>query len=160
MIVTYHSLAAIRARYVDKKIVLTSGTFDLLHVGHVRYLNGVKSYGDIVVVMLSGDDRIKARKGPQRPIIPESDRAQMLNALKVVDYVFLDPSKLPPDQIDPIHAHVVASLQPNTYVTDGEDIRFSSIMDKTKVAILPRADSGEHASTTAIIAHIIASLPD
>lgn len=156
MIVTLNGLAGIRARYIDKKIVLTSGTFDLFHVGHLRYLNSVKTYGDVVIVMLSGDDRIRARKGLKRPIIPEADRAQILDALKVVDYVFIDPSELPPDQIDPIHAEIVARLQPDMYVTDGDDIRFSSIMAKSKLAILPRADSGEHASTTAIIAHIVA----
>jgi len=153
MTVTLDDLVDIRAEHPDKKIVLTSGTFDLLHVGHLEYLNGVKAYGDIVVVMMSGDARVKARKGPSRPIIPEADRMEMLDALKVVDYVFIDPSKLPPGQMDPIHAEIVAQLQPDMYVTDGEDIRFSKVMDASKQAILPR--SNKQVSTSNIIEEII-----
>ncbi len=154
MIVQLENLADVRSRHEHEKIVLTSGTFDLLHVGHLRYLEAVRSLGDIVIVMLSGDDRIKARKGPQRPIIPERDRAQMLDALKVVDYVFIDPATSPPDQIDPVHAEIVAKLQPDVYATDGVDIRFSNIMDKSKLVILPRSEGDGYASTSAIIEHI------
>jgi rfaE bifunctional protein nucleotidyltransferase chain/domain len=152
MMITLDDLADIRAQHPDKKIVLTSGTFDLLHVGHLEYLSGVKSYGDVVVVMMSGDARVKARKGPSRPVIPEADRMEMLNALKVVDYVFIDPSKLSPDQIDPIHAEIIARLQPDMYVTDGEDIRFSKVMDVSKQAVLPR--SSKQVSTSDIIEEI------
>src|SRR4051794_33980645 len=107
MIIRLENLADIRSQHKNEKIVLTSGTFDLLHIGHLRYLNAIKALGDIIVVMLSGDDRTKARKGPLRPIIPENDRAQMLDALKVVDYVFIDPARYSPDQIDPVHAEIV-----------------------------------------------------
>lgn len=156
MIVQLENLADIRNQHADKKIVLTSGTFDLLHVGHLRYLEAVKALGDIVVVMLSGDNRIKARKGPQRPIIPEYDRALMLDALKVVDYVFIDPAVSPPDEVDPVHAEILANLRPDIYATDGPDPRFWSIMEKSKFVILPRAegDGRRHASTSAIIEHI------
>ncbi len=102
--------------------------------------------------MLSGDARIRARKGATRSIIPEADRLAMLDALKIVDYVFLDPSKLLPDQIDPIHAEIVARLQPDMYVTDGVDIRFSKVLDTSRQAILPR--SGLQVSTSAIIESI------
>lgn len=152
MVVTLDDLADIRARYPNEKIILTSGTFDLLHVGHLEYLNGVKSYGDIVVVMMSGDARVRARKGTGRPIISEADRMEMLDALKVVDYVFIDPSKLPPGQIDPIHNEIVALLQPDMYVTDGEDIRFSKVMDELRQAVLPR--SSKQVSTSSIIEDI------
>lgn len=156
MIVQFEDLAGIRSQHENEKIVLTSGTFDLLHVGHLRYLNAVKALGDIVVVMLSGDDRIKARKGPSRPIIPEDDRAQMLDALKVVDYVFIDPATAPPDQIDPVHAQIAAELQPDVYATDGPDPRLWNVMDESKLVIVPRSESGGYgyASTSAIIEHI------
>lgn len=153
MIATLDDLADIRAKYSDKKIVLTSGTFDLLHVGHLEYLNKVKSYGDIVVVMISGDARVKARKGPSRPIIPEADRMEMLDTLKIVDYVFIDPSKWVSGQIDPVHAKIVAQLQPDMYVTDGEDIRFSKVMNASKQSILPR--SSKQVSTSYIIEKIL-----
>lgn len=152
MIVALNDLAKIRAKHGGKKIVLTSGTFDLFHVGHLNYLNGVKAHGDVVVVMLSGDARIKVRKGEKRPIIGEADRAQILDALKMVDYVFVDPGK--PEGEDPVYADILARLQPDLYVTDGEDVRFSNIMDKSKQIILDRIDGGQHASTTAIIEHI------
>lgn len=154
MIVQPESLAEIRAQHKNETIVLTSGTFDLLHVGHVRYLNAVKSLGDIVVVMLSGDGRVKARKGFERPIIPEQDRAQMLDALKVVDYVFVDPANKLPDEVDSVHAEIVARLQPDIYATDGPDPRFWNIMDEAKLVILPRMQTDGHASTSAIIEHI------
>lgn len=152
MIARLENLADIRSQHENETIVLTSGTFDLLHVGHLRYLEAVKSLGEIMVVMLSGDNRIKARKGPKRPIIPENDRAQMLDALKIVDYVFIDPATSAPDEVDPVHAEIVRRLDPNVYATDGEDIRFFDIMDKSKLHILPRTD--EQVSTSAIIERI------
>lgn len=145
MIVTLNDLSDIRAQHKANTIVLTSGTFDMLHVGHLRYLDAVKAYGDVVVVLLSGDARVKARKGPERPIVPERDRALMLDALKVVDYVFVDPATAAPDQIDPVHAEILKHLQPEVYATDGEDIRFTTVQqDTTKLVIIQR----DEASTT------------
>ena len=152
MIIQPENLADIRSQHKDEQVVLTSGTFDLLHVGHLKYLEAVKSLGDIVVVMLSGDDRVKARKGPQRPIIPENDRAQLLDALKVVDYVFIDPAKSSPEEVNPVHAEIVATLNPNIYATDGPDPRFWSIMDESKLVILPRSE--DDTSTSDIIGRI------
>lgn len=152
MIVRLENLADIRSQHKNEKIALTSGTFDLLHVGHLRYLEAVKALGDIVVVMLSGDARTKARKGSDRPVIPENDRAQMLDALKIVDYVFIDPAQAAPDQIDPVHAEIVSLLNPDVYATDGEDPRFFNIMEKSKLLVLPRTD--EQVSTSAIIERI------
>ncbi len=152
MIVRLENLADIRSQHKDETLVLTSGTFDLLHVGHLRYLEAVKALGDVVVVMVSGDDRTKARKGPQRPIIPENDRVQMLDALKAVDYVFIDPATSVPDKIDPVHAKIVQHLDPDMYATDGEDPRFFNIMDAPKLVVLPRTD--EPVSTSAIIKRI------
>lgn len=152
MIITLADLANVRSQHQNEKVVLTSGTFDMLHVGHLRYLEAVKSLGNIVVVMLSSDARVKARKGPSRPIINENDRAKMLNALRLVDYVFIDPAKSAPDQIDSVHAEIVASLNPDLYATDGPDIRFIDIMEKSKLVVLPRTD--ESVSTSAIIERI------
>ena len=151
MIVALNDLAKVRKRHQGKRIVLTSGTFDLLHVGHLNYLKAVKKYGDIVVVLMSGDTRVRARKGLKRPIIPEDERAQILDALKMIDYVILDPGK--PDT-DPLYTEIVAGLQPDFYVTDGEDPRFWSIIEPSKLAVLGRVQSGKYASTSAIIDHI------
>jgi D-glycero-beta-D-manno-heptose 1-phosphate adenylyltransferase len=161
MIVTLDDLADIRSKHKDKKIVLTSGTFDMLHVGHLRYLKAVKVDGDILVVMLSGDARVRGRKGTERPIIPESDRAQMLDALKVVDYVFIDPADFKEGQLDPVHAEILARLKPDVYATDGEDIRFTTVkQDTTKLVIIRRDEASTserdvNTSTTATIGRII-----
>ena len=148
-------LASIRDKHSGEKIVLTSGTFDLFHAGHLNYLERVKQYGDIVMVLLSGDNRVKARKGPSRPIIPEGDRARILDALKIVDYVFVDPSKLDPADIDPVHAEIAQTLQPDFYVTDGPDPRFVNLLDKSKFIILERMQP--EPSTTTIISRVIDS---
>lgn len=163
MIVQLDNLVDIRSQHKNEKIVLTGGTFDMLHVGHKRYLKAVKALGDIVVVMMSGDARTKARKGPKRPIIPENDRAEMLDALKLVDYVFIDPATAPPNEIDPVHAEIVAKLQPDIYATDGPDPRFWDIMDDSKLVVItlersdgyPNVAGHENASTSAIIKHIL-----
>jgi rfaE bifunctional protein nucleotidyltransferase chain/domain len=152
MIIKPANLADIRSQHRNEKIALTSGTFDLLHVGHLHYLDAVKALGDVVIVMLSGDNRVKARKGPERPIIPENDRAAMLDALKIVDYVFIDPATAQPDEIDPVHTEIVATLQPDVYATDGEDPRFWNIMDPSQLQVVERTE--DDTSTTAIIEHI------
>jgi len=152
MIVKTENLTNIRNQHKNEKIALTSGTFDLLHVGHLRYLAAVKALGDVVVVMLSSDARTKARKGPDRPVISEHDRAKMLDALRIVNYVFIDPATAPPDQTDPVHARIIAELQPDIYATDGPDPRFWSIMDESQLVILPRSE--EDISTSTIIDRI------
>lgn len=153
MVITFENLSSVRKDHTDQKIVLTSGTFDLFHVGHLDYIQEVKKYGDIVIVLLSGDARVKARKGPKRPIINGGDRARILDNLKIVDYVFLDPSELSPDETDPIHAKILQELQPDYYVTDGPDPRFYELMDRSKFIILERLEP--EPSTTSIIDRIL-----
>jgi rfaE bifunctional protein nucleotidyltransferase chain/domain len=155
MIISFEDLSFIREQEVGRKLVLTSGTFDLLHTGHLNYLEKVKQYGDAVIVLLSGDKRVKARKGNGRPIISEGQRAQMLDALVVVDYVLIDPSRLLPEETDPIHAELIQELQPDYYVTDGPDPRFYDLMDKVRFIILERLQS--EPSTTSIIQRITAT---
>jgi cytidyltransferase-like protein len=153
MIITFDNLKDIREKHSDQKITLTSGTFDLLHVGHLNYLEKVKERGDKVVVLLSGDQRVKYRKGSKRPIISESERARILDNLKIVDYVFIDPSKMRPDETDPIHAEILQKLNPDFYITDGPDPRFYNLMDSAKFVILDRLNP--EPSTTSIITRIL-----
>lgn len=152
MIIQLENLAEVRANHVNEKIVLTSGTFDLLHVGHLHYLRTIRTLGDIMIVMMSDDDRVRSRKGPSRPVIPEQDRAEMLDALKIVDYVFIDPATALPDEIDPVHSEIVNLLQPDLYATDGEDPRFWNIMDSSKLKVIERTK--DDVSTTDIIRRI------
>lgn len=76
------------------KIVLANGCFDLFHVGHIRYLSGAKSLGDILIVGINSDEQVRKLKGESRPFMPENERAEIISALKFVDYVtiFTEPT--------------------------------------------------------------------
>ncbi len=80
-----------KLRMGGKKIVATNGCFDLLHVGHVRYLQAARALGDFLAVGLNGDRSVRELKGTGRPITPETDRAEILGALQCVDLVTIFP---------------------------------------------------------------------
>jgi len=80
-------LAPLREK--GRKVVFTNGCFDIIHAGHVRYLTKARSLGDMLVVGLNSDASVRAIKGPSRPIVPESERAEVLGALRCVDYVVI-----------------------------------------------------------------------
>jgi len=75
------------ARKLGKKIVLANGCFDILHAGHVRYLSGAKRLGDVLVVAVNSDDQVRKQKGPGRPLLPASERAELVASLEAVDLV-------------------------------------------------------------------------
>lgn len=89
-----------------KTVVTTNGCFDILHVGHVRYLQKTKSFADYLIVMLNSDGSVKANKGENRPINSELDRAEILSALSCVDYVVIFDEKTPENLIDEIKPDV------------------------------------------------------
>ena len=95
-----------------KKVVATNGCFDILHVGHVRYLQKSKSFGDILVVGLNSDISVKILKGETRPINPQEDRAEVLCALACVDYVVMFDEKTPVDLLD--------LIKPDIYTKGGD----------------------------------------
>jgi rfaE bifunctional protein nucleotidyltransferase chain/domain len=72
-----------------KTVVFANGCFDLLHVGHIRYLQSARQLGDALVVGLNSDESVRQLKGPQRPLMPEDERAEILAALSCVDYVVI-----------------------------------------------------------------------
>lgn len=80
-------------REAGERLVLANGCFDLLHVGHIRYLDGAASHGDILVVALNDDESTRMLKGSGRPLFPEDERAEMLLALRSVDFVLLFSDK-------------------------------------------------------------------
>jgi rfaE bifunctional protein nucleotidyltransferase chain/domain len=75
------------ARSVGKKVVFANGCFDLLHVGHIRYIEGARALGDILIVALNSDISVSVLKGKRRPLQPERERAEIIGSLEAVDYV-------------------------------------------------------------------------
>src|SRR3989454_1392817 len=78
-----------KLRAAGKKLVATNGCFDLLHVGHVRYLQAARALGDALAVAINGDDSVRVLKGEGRPLNTESDRVELVAALQCVDYAVL-----------------------------------------------------------------------
>lgn len=93
IIASYDHLPALVTKYrkENKTIVLTQGTFDMLHIGHARYLTKAKKYGDILFVGVDSDQKVQKRKGPDRPVVPEVERIEMLTYLNCVGHVVLKP---------------------------------------------------------------------
>ena len=85
-----------------KTVVTTNGCFDILHVGHVRYLQKTKSFADYLIVLLNSDKSVRSIKGPERPINNENDRAEILTALSCVDFVVLFDEDSPASLLDEI----------------------------------------------------------
>lgn len=95
-------------RRLGRKIVLANGIFDLLHVGHVRYLRAAKAEGDILVVGINSDSSTRAQKGPGRPIMTERARAAVVAALEAVDYAVIFDEFDVNDLLRDIRPHVHA----------------------------------------------------
>ena len=104
--------AIIRKTYAKQRIVFTNGCFDLLHVGHVRYLTAAKQLGDILVVGLNSDASVRQLKGPDRPLNSEADRAEILAALTVVDHVVIFAEM----RVN----RLITILRPDLYVKGGD----------------------------------------
>src|SRR5262245_51111469 len=90
-----------------KQVVFTNGVFDLLHPGHVRYLQAARDEGDALIVGVNSDRSVRANKGPSRPIIPENERAELLAALACVDAVVVFDEDTPADIITRVQPDVL-----------------------------------------------------
>lgn len=101
-----------------KTVVTTNGCFDILHVGHVRYLQKTKTFGDFLIVLLNSDKSVKSIKGPSRPVNCELDRAEILSALRCVDYVVLFDEDSPKNLLD--------EMKPDVY-TKGADYTMETL---------------------------------
>jgi rfaE bifunctional protein nucleotidyltransferase chain/domain len=99
-------------RAQGRRLVFTNGCFDLLHVGHVRYLQAARRRGDALVVAVNGDESVRALKGPTRPINSEADRAEVLAGLECVDFVVLFHTP----RVD----SVIREVRPSVYVKGGD----------------------------------------
>lgn len=99
----------------EKKVVFTNGCFDLLHIGHIRYLYKAKEFGSILIVALNSDKSVKNLKGENRPIINEKERAELLSALEMIDYITIFD--------DLTCKNILKKLKPDIYVKGGDYTR-------------------------------------
>jgi rfaE bifunctional protein nucleotidyltransferase chain/domain len=137
------------ARVSGCRIVFTNGVFDILHPGHLRYLQAARSHGDLLVVGLNSDASVRRNKGPGRPINPEDERAEVLAALACVDAVSVFDEETP--------AEIIRRVQPDVLVK-GADWPADQIVGRDTVearggtVILERVEQGY--STSAIVEKI------
>jgi rfaE bifunctional protein nucleotidyltransferase chain/domain len=97
-----------RLRHDGKSIVFTNGVYDLVHPGHVRYLQAARALGDALIVGVNSDRSVRASKGPQRPIVPEAERAEVIAALDCVDAAVVFDQDTPHE--------IISRLQPDVLV--------------------------------------------
>jgi len=143
-----------KVRQAGRRVVFTNGCFDLLHRGHIRYLERARTLGDILVVAINSDASVRTLKGPSRPVTTADERAEVLAALAAVDFVLIF------DDLDP--ARVIHAVRPDVLVKGG-DWPVSQIVGADFV----RAQGGtvrslpyvEGASTSALIGRIVAQTP-
>lgn len=123
---TRNALKEVRAELAaqGKVVVFTNGCFDILHRGHVEYLEKARQCGDALVIGLNSDDSVRRLKGAYRPLVPEADRAFLLAALAAVDYVTIFPEDTPQSLIE--------TLQPDVLVKGG-DYRLDTIVGREVV---------------------------
>lgn len=126
-------------RSSGERLVLTNGCFDLLHLGHVRYLQQAKELGHFLAVAVNGDESVRALKGPGRPLNSAEERAEVLAALEAVDFVTIFPARRATE--------VIAAVQPAIYVKGG-DYTLESL-DPEEVAALKK--SGAEIKTVALV---------
>jgi D-beta-D-heptose 7-phosphate kinase/D-beta-D-heptose 1-phosphate adenosyltransferase len=137
------------ARHAGKRIVFTNGCFDLMHVGHVRYLAAARAAGDLLVVGVNDDASVRRLKGPERPLVSEVARAEVVAALAAVDYVTIFGEDTP--------AEVIAALVPDVLVK-GADWAPEQVVGREvveahggRVLLVPVV---EGFSTTALLEHL------
>jgi len=151
-IVTLEDLSARlgEGRKSGQTIVFTNGCFDIMHVGHVRYLGQARSQGDLLVVGLNSDSSVRAIKGAKRPIVGQDHRAELLASLACVDYV------VPFEELDPLR--LIQAIKPDVLVK-GEDWAEDAIVGaeevKSRGGKVVRISFVEETSTSGIIQTIL-----
>jgi rfaE bifunctional protein nucleotidyltransferase chain/domain len=105
-------------------VVTTNGCFDVLHLGHLRYLQAARQLGDLLVVAVNSDNSVRELKGENRPLVPEDERAEMLAGLECVDYVVIFPESTP--------IELLSELKPNIHVKGG-DYKLEQLIEREVV---------------------------
>ncbi len=103
-------------RGIGLKVVLTQGTYDMVHIGHGRYFEEARKHGDLLVVGVDSDKKVRARKGPDRPIVPHKERLEMVTHLRSVDVVTLKEHNMP-------RFHLIKTVQPDVLVVTKETLK-------------------------------------
>ena len=134
-----------RAKKSGKKIVFTNGCFDILHMGHVKYLEKARSFGDLLIVGLNSDQSLRRLKGDGRPVNPQYDRAYLLAALDAVDFVSVFEEDTPYE--------LIKAIEPDVLVKGG-DYRGKEVVGSDIAKELRLVDFVEGRSTTAIIERV------
>ena len=141
-----------RFREPGKKVVFTNGCFDILHVGHVRYLNEARSLGDALIVGINSDRSVRAIKGDTRPVVAEAERAEIIAALASVDCVFIFD--------DPTPKRVIDAIVPDVLVK-GADWGIAEIVGRDTVekagGVVLNVPLVEGSSTTELIRRVLES---
>ncbi len=117
------SAFAAARRQAGKQVVFTNGVFDLLHPGHLRYLQAARALGDLLIVAVNSDRSVRANKGPGRPVTPEGERAEILAALACVDAVVIFDNEIPDE--------IIREIQPDVLVK-GADWAADAIVGRTR----------------------------
>lgn len=114
----------VKLKKLNKRIITTNGVFDILHIGHIRYLQKAKKLGDVLIVAVNSDVSVKKIKGPKRPLNDENDRAEALAALQCVDFVAIFNEENP--------IKFLEEIKPNVHVKGG-DYKLDKIIEKDAV---------------------------
>jgi rfaE bifunctional protein nucleotidyltransferase chain/domain len=146
MIINENQLNSIRKQLGGKRVVVVCGIYDLLHVGHIRFLQKAKELGDILIVGTPRDDYIKTFKGANRPINSSEERAELLNSLESVDYVIEGDSKY-------ISLALQSSIKPDFYaycgtLRDGLPAKLKFTSPSTQMVEFPEENKSRWSSTS------------
>ncbi len=150
LIGTVSDLRSLRNKLSEQKIILGTGCFDLLHVGHLYFLKEARKQGDVLVVGINSDRSVSAIKGPDRPIIKQDQRAEILAAFRYVDYVFIYDSVVADD--------CILTLKPDVYAIGEESVNgypselAAANSVKARVHVIKRIPS---LSTTSVVSNIL-----
>ena len=144
-------LAAIvqRRQRAGERAVFTNGCFDLLHLGHVRYLQEARNLGDCLILGLNSDESVRRLKGPTRPLVSEQERAEILAALACIDYVTIFP--------EPTASELIDVLQPAIYVKGADYANTQSA--QTMLPDTSRLPEAKHVLAYGGTIQLIAYLP-
>lgn len=139
---------------LDRTIIVTIGSWDLLHIGHVRYLINAKRYGDVLVVGVDSDRAIKLYKGPLRPVVPQEERSEMLSYQSCIDFItYVDDV----DESGDWQYELLTNIKPDVYIAVENSYSKKQCKDISrlcgKLVILPR--QAENTSTSKMIQNTV-----